>query len=145
MRLVFLALAASLLGAPAYAGDGADSPQQIDKFTKQLAKVAKCSVRSGELNFLPVACKAKATKDKAPNGATLWHFEYYGKNFGLVGTLAPENGKLTFAGTSTCAGKDKPTTFEGKLFRKAPTVWEGDLTPQVHSAMCGPFQLTIGK
>ncbi len=133
-----------LWSSNAWAGDGADSPEQIDKYTRQLAQIKKCVLQSGEIKFLPVPCKAKPTKQKASNGATLWQFTYSGKGQKLAGTLAPENGKLTFAGTSTCSG-DETTAYNGVLFRNGPTSWSGALKPKVPSSLCGPFDMTLNK
>jgi len=143
MRYSWMILAV-FWSSSAWAGDGADSPAQIDKFTKQLAKIKKCTLQSGEIKFAPAPCKATPSQEKAANGATLWQFSYNGKAQKLSGTLAPDNGKVTFAGTSTCSGA-KPTAYNGVLQREGPMLWFGTLTPQPKSALCGPFELSLGK
>ncbi len=144
---IFLVLLMMMVASPALAGDGADSPETIDKYAQAILGKLPCKVKTGEVAYKSGKCTISRTGQKDARGVATYALTMTGgAPWTLRGTLTPNMEGVYFAGESTCAGKDAAVPFSGKLERQGKKLWAGTLQPGAKgSALCGAFDLTIGK
>lgn len=149
-KLPFAQVCAFLCGAaiaasPATAGDGADSPASIAKFTKAMLGKLPCALQSGEIK-LTGRCVVKLSGQKTADGIATYALVGDPGQVELRGTLVPSLEGGSFEGERLCNGKAKPAVaYKGQLKRTGKKSWEGQLTPAARSPLCGPVTLLLGK
>lgn len=146
-----LALVAALLcgaaisAGPAWAGDGADSPASIAKFTKAMLGKLPCALQSGEIK-LTGKCAVKLSGEKTADGIATYALAGDPGQVELRGTIVPSLEGGSFEGERLCNGKAKPAVaYKGQLKRTGKKSWEGQLVPAARSPLCGPVTLLLGK
>lgn len=136
---------AMLIAAPARAGDGADSPESIAKYTKAMLGRHPCALQSGEVT-LKGTCAVKSSGEKTADGIATYAISGAPGQVALRGVITPSLEGGSFAGERHCNGADKPAVaYSGELKRKGKKLWQGALTPATRSALCGPVTLLLGK
>lgn len=135
----------ALAAQSAWAGDGADSPEAIAKFTKAMLGKLPCALQSGEIK-LEGKCLVKASGEKTADGIATYALAGDPGQVSLRGTITPSLEGGTFAGERLCNGKDKPAVaYQGELKRTGKKSWQGSLQPGKRSPLCGPVTLLLGK
>lgn len=142
VALWILGLGAAL---PAAAGDGADSPASIAKYTKAMLGKHPCALQSGEI-ALQGRCAVKPSGAKTADGVATYALAGDPGQVALQGLITPSLEGGSFAGERLCNGKAKPAVaYTGELKRKGKKLWRGELTPAQRSPLCGPVTLILGK
>ncbi len=145
MRVIFLAFCAACVASTAWAGDGADSPASIAKYTKGMLGKHPCALKSGEI-ALAGSCAVKASGSKTADGIATYALTGNPGQVALSGVITPSLEGGSFAGERQCNGKGKPAVaYTGELKRLGKKLWQGELTPATRSALCGPVTLILGK
>ena len=146
-KLLIALLCTSFAGAavPALAGDGADSPASIAKYTKAMLGKHPCALKSGEI-ALTGSCAVKASGAKTSDGIATYALTGNPGQVSLTGVITPSLEGGSFAGERLCNSKGKPAVaYTGELKRKGKKLWQGELTPAARSPLCGPVTLILGK